>query len=35
MKEKVSEIFETLLGDDISEELEEHGYEFGQITIGK
>lgn len=35
IEEKVTEIFETFLGEDISGELKENGYEFRPITIGE
>lgn len=35
LEEKVGEIFETLLGRNIYEDLKENGYEFKPITIGE
>lgn len=35
IEEKVTEIFEIFLGEDISGELKENGYEFRPITIGE
>lgn len=34
LEEKMAEIFDTFLGEDISAELKENGYEFGPITLG-